>query len=97
MLPDLLKLDLQGFELPALKGADQCLKHAELCIVEFGCLDAYKERTTPNDVMNLMYQYDYVLYDIVDLIYRPYDGALVGGDFFFVKSDSRLKEHKDYF
>jgi len=36
------------------------------------------------------------LYDIIDLIYRPYDNALTGGDFFFVKNDSNLKSHKGY-
>ena len=97
LVPDLLKLDLQGYELEALKGAKECLGRAEMCIIEFGCLDAYQGRTTPQDIMNVMYQYDYVLYDIVDLIYRPYDGALVGGDFFFVKGKSKLKAHKDYF
>jgi FkbM family methyltransferase len=95
--PDLIKLDLQGAELPALKGAEKSLEKAEMCIIEFGCLDAYIERTTPNHLMAFMYERDFVLYDIVDLRYRPYDGALVGGDYFFVKKSSNLKVHKDYF
>lgn len=95
--PDLLKLDLQGFELSALKGAARCLKSSELAVIEFGCLDAYEGRSTPNEVMTHMYGSGFVLYDIVGLIYRPYDGALVGGDFIFVKAGSFLKAHKDYF
>jgi hypothetical protein len=43
-----------------------------------------------------MYANDYCLYDIIDLIYRPYDNALTGGDFFFVKNNSPLKSHKGY-
>ena len=39
---------------------------------------------------------DYCLYDIIDLIYRPYDNALTGGDFIFVKNSSQLKEYKGY-
>lgn len=95
--PDLLKLDLQGAELPALRGAVSLLETVEVCVIEFGCLDAYIDRTTPIELCEFMRDYDYVLYDIWDLRYRPYDSALAGGDFVFVKADSRLREHKDYF
>lgn len=94
--PDFLKLDLQGFELPALKGATTVLQTAQLCEIEFGVLEAYLGRTTPRQLMDLMYDLNYTLYDVVDLIYRPYDGALTGGDFFFVKNDSPLRKYKGY-
>lgn len=94
--PDLLKLDLQGAELPALQGAESVLETAELVICEFGCLEAYLDRTTPRDVMNHLYDRDFALYDIVDLIYRPYDGALTSGDLFFIKNSSPLRQHKGF-
>jgi len=93
---DLVKLDLQGAELSALKGATQVLKHAEVMIIEFGCLDAYIERTTPRDLLEIMYENDYCLYDIIDLGYRPYDCALTGGDFIFVKNSSVLRSYKGW-
>ncbi len=96
IVPNLVKLDLQGYELEALKGATRLLQTTEVFIIEFGCLQAYIDRTTPNDLMNLMYENDYCLYDIVDLIYRPYDNALTGGDFFFVKNNSELRKYKGY-
>jgi FkbM family methyltransferase len=96
LVPDCVKLDLQGMELPALKGATEILDTTELFIIEFGCLDAYVGRTTPRDLMETMYNHDYCLYDVVDLIYRPYDGALTGGDFFFLKNSSSLRQHKGY-
>lgn len=94
--PDLIKLDLQGYELEALRGATELLKSTEVIIIEFGCLQAYKDRATPYDLFAIMYENDYCLYDIVDLIYRPYDNALTGGDFFFVKNHSELKKYKGY-
>ncbi|GHD33750.1 hypothetical protein GCM10007053_18580 [Halioglobus pacificus] len=97
LLPDLIKLDLQGAELPALRGATRALAHCELCIIEFGCLDAYEHRTTPAQLIAYMERHSFVLYDIVDVRYRPYDSALTGGDFFFIKRSSRLKKHRDYF
>lgn len=96
VVPDLVKLDLQGYELAALRGATKVLESTEIFIIEFGCLPAYIDRTTPNDLMALMYEFDFCLYDVVDLIYRPYDNALTGGDFFFVKNSSKLKQYKGY-
>jgi FkbM family methyltransferase len=94
--PDFLKLDLQGFELPALKGASNALKTCELCQIEFGVLEAYVGRTTPRQILDVMYDFNYTLYDVVDLIYRPYDDALTGGDFVFVKNDSPLRMYKAF-
>jgi FkbM family methyltransferase len=94
--PDLLKLDLQGYEIEALNGAEALLETTEVVITEFGCLEAYMNRATPNDLLTMMYSKDYCLYDIVDLIYRPYDNALTGGDFFFVKNSSQLRNYKGY-
>ena len=96
VIPDLIKLDLQGYELEALHGATQLLTTTEAFIIEFGCLQAYEDRTSPYDLFRIMYDNDYCLYDIIDLIYRPYDNALTGGDFFFVKNDSNLKSHQGY-
>jgi FkbM family methyltransferase len=94
--PDLVKLDLQGAELLALKGATKILESAEMIITEFGCLEAYIGRATPRQLIDIMYDNDYCLYDIVDCHYRPYDGALTGGDFIFVKNWSVLRKYKGW-
>lgn len=96
LTPDFVKLDLQGGELDALMGAKDLLKTVEVWVIEFGVLDAYIGRTTPFTLMQAMYLNDYLLYDITDIMYRPYDGAMLGGDFFFVKADSQLRDHKGY-
>lgn len=96
LLPDFLKLDLQGGELAALKGAGEVLQHAEFAVIEFSCLAAYIDRTTPRQLVDMMYDHDYCLYDIVGLDDRPYDGALTGGDFIFVKNTSNLRAHKGW-
>lgn len=94
--PNLIKLDLQGGELSALRGGTRVLRDAELVIIEFGCLEAYIDRATPRDILDIMYDNDYCLYDIVDCHYRPYDGAMTGGDFFFVKNSSVLRDYKGW-
>ncbi|ODS34585.1 MAG: hypothetical protein SCARUB_00320 [Candidatus Scalindua rubra] len=90
--PDLVKLDLQGTELSALKGTNNIMRTTTLFIIEFGCLEAYVNRTTPRELMDIMYDNNYCLYDVVDLVYRPYDRALCGGDFFFIKKRQSFKK-----
>ncbi len=94
--PELVKLDLQGFELEALKGAGRVLAEARVVIIEFGCLPAYIDRVSPRELLDYMYDSGFVLYDVFDLIYRPYDGALTGGDFIFVKKDDDLRSYAGY-
>lgn len=94
--PDLIKIDLQGYELEALNGSKKLLQNTELFIIEFGCLEAYLNRTSVRCLIDLMYDNDYTLYDIVDLNYRPYDNALTGGDFFFIKNSSKLRSYKGW-
>ncbi len=94
--PDLIKLDLQGGELAALNGGTTVLRDAEFAIIEFGCLEAYIGRATPRDILTIMYDNGYCLYDIADCHYRPYDGAMTGGDFFFVKNSSVLRRYKGW-
>jgi FkbM family methyltransferase len=96
MRPDLVKLDLQGAEYQALLGAVETLQYAKMFIVEFGCLEAYVGRTTPRQLLDLFYDNGYSLYDLVDCHYRPYDGALTGGDFIFVRNDSLLRNYKGW-
>lgn len=96
LYPDLIKIDLQGYELEALNGSKKLLQNTELFIIEFGCLEAYLNRTSVRCLIDLMYDNDYTLYDIVDLNYRPYDNALTGGDFFFVKNSSKLRSYKGW-
>lgn len=96
VMPDLIKLDLQGFEVPALRGAKRCLEHAEVVILEVGCLGAYIGRSSPRDVMDLMYDSGFLLHDIEDLGYRPYDGALTGADFVFAKASSPLRSYAGF-
>ncbi|HAC62857.1 MAG TPA: hypothetical protein DCF68_04805 [Cyanothece sp. UBA12306] len=94
--PDLVKLDLQGSELKALKGATSLLEKVEMFMVEFSCLDAYIDRATPREILDIFFDNDYCLYDLVDLHYRPYDGALTGGDFIFIKNSSPLRAYKNW-
>jgi FkbM family methyltransferase len=42
-LPDILKLDTQGYELEVLKGATRCLERAAFCVVECSYMRTYED------------------------------------------------------
>ena len=44
--------------------------------------------------MDIMYDNDYCMYDVVYLMKRSYDQALGCGDFFFLKKNSMLRKYK---
>ena len=88
--PDLIKLDLQGYELECLKGAARCLQRAEAVILEVSFIELQKGMPTVRDVVPFMSQRGFRLYDIAALWHRPLDGALAQGDFIFVADRSKL-------
>lgn len=93
--PNLLKVDVQGFELQVLEGAGECLGQFEVVILEVSII-----RIGPvpvfSEVIEFMGQRGYRLYDFLPMYYRPLDGALWQGDAFFVRDDSILVASLDW-
>jgi hypothetical protein len=88
--PDLIKLDLQGAELACLRGATQCLAHAQVVILETNLLGLYQGTPLVADVLQFMRERGFRLHDILSLFQRPSDGALAFGDFLFLRDGHPL-------
>jgi FkbM family methyltransferase len=84
--PDLMKLDIQGFELEALSGAQATFGETEVFILETSLFEFMPRMPTTREVMTFMSDRGYELYDITEFLRRPYDGALGQVDLAFVKS-----------
>lgn len=90
-VPDLIKIDVQGFELEVLRGSFGCLGKSELLIVETFFVHPLGERPSFYRTVELMEAYGYRIYDLVDLKYFAGDGALGQVDICFVREGSPLR------
>lgn len=94
--PDLIKLDLQGAELPALEGAPRCLAAAKSVILEASFIELEPGTVQIADLFAYMKSRGFVPYDILGMWHRPFDGALAQCDVLFVREDSPLRAEKRY-
>jgi FkbM family methyltransferase len=90
--PDLLKLDVQGYELEVLKGFEQTLASSppEMIQMEVSLIEINEGAPLFRDVIAFMRNHEYRLYDICSLIRRPLDDALWQIDVLFVTEGSEL-------
>lgn len=84
--PDLVKLDVQGFELEALSGGKTVFGTTEVFLVETSLFEFAPRTPITREVIAFMSGRGYELYDIIEYLRRPYDGALGQVDLAFVKS-----------
>jgi FkbM family methyltransferase len=89
--PYLLKVDAQGGELEVLRGAQDTLRQTELVILEVTFLPLLIDGPEFADVVSVMAASGFVMHDILDLSYRPLDGALAQADAMFVPASSPLR------
>jgi FkbM family methyltransferase len=92
--PDFLKLDVQGYELEVLKGAERSLPAVEAILAEVNLLDIHVGVPLLAQVVAWLDARDFVAYDICGLTRRPLDGALWQADMIFLPRASRLRADK---
>lgn len=87
----LLKLDLEGHEIAALRGADRLLDAVEVVVAEFQIFEIEGNGLPGfSDLLRFLEGRRYTLFDIACLSGRPRDRRLRMGDAVFVRSGSPL-------
>lgn len=89
--PYLLKIDVEGAELEVIRGATETLTECEAVIIEASILPKYKGGPEFADLVQLMHQHGFAVYDIVAGVNHPKTGALYQVDLIFVKQDAPIR------
>lgn len=89
--PDLVKLDIQGFELEALAGGTSLFGRTEVFIAETSLFRFLPNQPVLREIVQFMAERDYELYDITEFLRRPSDGAVGQLDCAFVKARGRFR------
>jgi FkbM family methyltransferase len=89
--PDLVKLDIQGFELEALMGGNKLFGTTELFIIETSLFSFWEKSPITREVISFMADRSYEIYDFTQFLWRPYDDALGQVDIAFVKAHGFLR------
>jgi FkbM family methyltransferase len=95
-IPDLVKLDIQGFELEALCGAETLFGRTEIFILEASLFQFLPNQPILRDIISFMADRAYELYDIPGHCRRPYDGALGQVDLAFTKAKGMFRRVTDW-
>ena len=88
--PALLKLDVQGFELEALKGASQVLNRCEYVYVEVSFVELYEGQSLAPDVMTLLADEGFRLSGVYNVEHDA-EGRAVQCDMLFKAGDGRAE------
>lgn len=83
--PDLVKLDIQGFELEALRGGTSLFGRTEVFVLETSLYEFLPGMPTTADCITFMRDRGYDIYDITEFLRRPHDGALGQIDIAFAR------------
>jgi FkbM family methyltransferase len=89
--PQLLKLDVQGYELEVLEGGQRVLSGCEAVLAEVSFFRFHPEMPTADDVIAYLKERDFVVYDTMGLLRLAEDDALGQMDFMFLRADHRLR------
>lgn len=87
-VPEMVKIDAEGFDLKVLAGASRLFGKTEIFLVEFGICTGYEN--TLSRVLLAMEQAGYSPFDITDLNRSPKNGRLWLGEMAFIRNDSKL-------
>ncbi len=83
---DLLKLDLQAYELQALKGLSDGIDSAKLIYTEVNFLSIYANGCLFADINRYLHERHFYFYQFYNLVTSPLDGRLLFGDAIFLNS-----------
>ncbi len=94
---DFIKIDIQGYELEALRGAAQILPKVDAVLMEISLIEINKGAPLFAEVIAFMKERDFIAHEIVELHRRPLDQAMNQIDMLFIRPSSPLISNTAHF
>jgi FkbM family methyltransferase len=88
--PQLVKIDVQGFELQVLDGGQKLFESAEVFIIETSLFRFMPDCPRVHDLISYMSQRGFLMFDIAGLLRRPFENDLGQMDIVFLRNDSPM-------
>lgn len=95
-IPEMVKLDVEGFEYEVLKGSSTLLKKSEIFLIEIVFFGEHEIAKQVHEMFVIMNDFGYKPYDFTSFERRPYDGALGISEIAFAREDGFLRSHKGW-
>ncbi len=94
MIPDMVKIDAEGFEARIMKGAEKLLGKTELFLLEAPLIDPPNhEWHSFLQLVSMMADFGYDVYDFTSFHRRPYDGAVGLCEIAFARRGGTLRKY----
>jgi hypothetical protein len=87
-------MDVQGYELEVLRGATRSLPNVQAVLAEINLLDIHRGVPLMHEMIDWLWKFNFVAYDICGLTRRPLDRALWQADMIFIKADGPLRQDR---
>jgi FkbM family methyltransferase len=96
-IPDIVKIDAEGFESRILRGAGKLMGQTEIFLLELPLIDPPPGWSSFLDLVAQMDEYGYVPYDFTTFLKRPHDGAIGLCEVAFARKRGVLRAHGDWY
>ncbi len=94
--PQLIKMDIQGFELEVLRGMEGVLPRVEALILECSTFPFLRDQPVVENIITWLGKRGFSVHDICGFGRRPRDGALSHLDILFARDDGYLRQSKGW-
>jgi FkbM family methyltransferase len=94
--PKFIKMDVQGYERNVLKGAEQTILNCPLILLESQFFPFEPSMWLVHDSIAWMRDRGFRPYEVVDVLRRPYDGAMGQCDLLFVRDNHWLVSNNSW-
>lgn len=89
----IIKIDVQGYEMDVLRGAERALESTEMLLIEVSIQRIYQDNPLAHEVIAYLGARGFCIYDIASYVQRPHDRALTQVDIVFVRESSPLMSY----